>query len=118
MIINNLVLVIAAVFSNVFAQLSLKKASGLLIDSSTAWINNLHGIIYLFSGLLLYGLSFVLTLKIYKSNELSIISPIMMGMILVLTFIFSTIIFKEPATVKKIAGSLIIILGVVVISLK
>jgi len=116
--INNLYLVILAVFCNVFAQISLKKASASVLDCSGSWIFDTAGIFYLISGLLLYGISFVLTLKIYKSNELGIITPVMIGLIFLLTLFLSSLIFKEPLTAKKVIGSLLVICGVLVVSLK
>jgi drug/metabolite transporter (DMT)-like permease len=42
----------------------------------------------------------------------------MMGMIFIFTLIISLLIFNEPVTTKKIAGSFFIFIGVLIVSIK
>lgn len=118
MIINSFFWVVIAVLCNVLAQTSLKKASELLLDNKNTWIFNSSGLILVLFGMLCYSIAFFLTLKIYKSNELSVITPLMMGMIFIFTIIISILIFNEPVSTKKIAGSSLIIIGVLLVSIK
>jgi multidrug transporter EmrE-like cation transporter len=118
MIINSFLWVVIAVLCNVLAQTSLKKASALLVDATNTWIFNSSGVILVLFGIICYSIAFFLTLKIYKSNELSVITPVMMGMIFIFTLIISLLIFNEPVTTKKIAGSFFIFIGVLIVSIK
>ena len=67
-------------------------------------------------GLALYGLSFVLTIRIYASYPLSVISPIMAGAIFSLVSLASVIFFSEPLTLQKVGGIALIVAGMAVIS--
>jgi multidrug transporter EmrE-like cation transporter len=116
MMINGFSMVLLAIVCNVVAQCSLKMASSLLINGKNVWNLNFNGSLYLLFGALFYVMTFILALKIYKNNELSVIAPVMMGLIFVFTFLSSILIFKEHVTARKIAGAIIVILGAAILS--
>lgn len=100
---------LAAISCNVAAQVLMKFASrgGF----------NLRDITYLFSlpvlaSIVLYGLSFLLTLQVFSSNALSIASPLMAGISFIGIGIASWYFFSEDMTMTKVAGMLVIALGI------
>jgi small multidrug resistance pump len=69
-------------------------------------------------GLFCYVASFLLWLNILQNNQLTYIIPIATGIGTILILISGVVIFKEVVTPLKIAGILLIIIGVFLINLK
>ncbi len=117
--ILNIFLICIAVLCNVFAQVSIKQASkGAFLNNSVSLLSIKTAILnpFIWLGIILYFISFVLSVFIYKKFELSIISPIMMSMIYVLIIVVSYFIFSEQISTGKIIGSLVIISGIIIMA--
>ena len=67
-------------------------------------------------GLALYGLSFVLTVRVYADYPLGIISPLMAGAVFLLINLFSAFVFHEPMTLMKLLGIMLIVAGIALLS--
>lgn len=100
-----------AVLCNVSAQVALKMGATTEVTRLQTWLSPA-----ILIGLALYGLSFVLTIRIYASFPLSVISPIMAGAIFSLVALASVVFFAEPLTVQKVGGIALIVAGMAVIS--
>lgn len=100
-------LIALAILMNVGAQLSIKFAGGgparsLLQQLLSPW---------LLLALFLYGLSFLLTVRIYAVNQLSVAAPFMAACTFMLIYLLSYLLFTEPLTLTKSAGLVLIVLG-------
>ncbi len=69
-----------------------------------------------FLGFLLYVISFLLWQKIISSNDISIIVPILTGIVQIIVLIIGIIVFKENISILSIIGGIIIVVGIVIIS--
>ena len=110
--------VILLIFFNTFAQLTLRKGM-MNIDVSVLSISTLREIlssIYIWVGLLTYGLGFSLFLYTLSKFEVSYIYPIIMSSVFVVLLILSSIFLNETITLKKMLGIIIISAGIFVIS--
>ncbi len=102
--------ILAAVICNVAAQIALKAGA----TTDIRWQHYLSP--YPLIGLALYGASFVLTLRIYADYPLSVISPLMAGAIFMLISLASALFFGEAITLHKIAGIVLIVAGIALLS--
>jgi|YelNatPaOPRAMG01_1025707.scaffolds.fasta_scaffold47651_2 drug/metabolite transporter (DMT)-like permease len=118
--LSNILLILVAVLCNVFAQFSIKMISFSGEKKiSIASFSSLFSLLlnkYLWLSLLLYGISFILTIKIYAHYELSIIIPIMMTLIFISIMLVSAFILKEAITLQKIIGIFVLSIGIYIIS--
>ena len=71
--------------------------------------------IYLFLGFALYGIGALLMLQAYKYGELSVLQPIL-SIGYCLSLFLGYVVLGEVLSVEKIMGTILIILGVVLIS--
>ena len=101
-----------AITFNVGAQILIKLGSSKDINISSM-LN-----IKILAALILYGLSFLFTTKIYAHFELSTISPIMAGITFILICASSSIVFSEAISLEKISGILLICGGIWLLSQK
>jgi multidrug transporter EmrE-like cation transporter len=69
-------------------------------------------------GIICYALSFLMWLSIIKDNNLSYIYPIANGLVTILTVLGGIYIFKEKINIIQVIGTILIILGVLLINLK
>ena len=103
----------------VSAQLSLRVGAERMWSSSfslgilTEPLKN----IFLFTGLLLYAISFFLYVFILSKLQLNVVYPVATGTILVLITAFSYFFLKETLTVIQIVGIAAILVGVILILL-
>lgn len=97
-------LALLAVVLNVAAQLALKLANGNLMS----W--------QLGSALVFYCASFLLTLKIYAVNALSLAAPLMAGLTFVLTPLAAVLMLGEQLGGGRLLGIGLILAGILVIS--
>jgi multidrug transporter EmrE-like cation transporter len=104
-------LILLAVLCNAGAQVALKTGSTGELSNWRGWLH--PGILF---GLALYGVSFVLTVRVYAVNALSVISPLMAGAIFVLISLAARLMFGEPFTLGKTAGMLLILAGIMLLS--
>ncbi len=107
---EGLIWVVAAILCNATAQLTLK--AGAVAD--LRWQIFLTP--SLLTGVVLYGISFLLTIKIYAKYPLSVISPLMAGAIFMLVSLGSALFFSEPVTLQKTIGIVLILAGIGVLA--
>jgi drug/metabolite transporter (DMT)-like permease len=114
-------LVILAAFLNTIANMMIKTGAnkiGNIPDNTGEIIPFLARILgnwFLIFGLGVFGISFLLWVLILNKVQLSAAAPLMStGYVFIL--IMSYFLFKEPITLTKAAGIMIIFLGVVVIT--
>lgn len=70
------------------------------------------------TGVILYGISFLLYMYLISKYELGYIIPLTTALVYVLVFFASYTIFKESFTLLKIAGITLIVVGVLLLNLK
>lgn len=108
----NIVLIIAYVLFAVLGS-TLLKYGGIaevkkflipLININVSWITLL--------GFISYGISFIVYTILLNKYDLSIISPITVALVYIFLMVTAFVIFKEPLTVKKILGSSLILVGI------
>lgn len=104
-------LIMIAVLCNAGAQVCLKL--GAPADGSQ-WHDSIN--IAVISGLLLYIVSFVLTIRIYSYFPLSVISPVMAGAIFVAVSIAASLLLAEPIGLAKVAGMILILFGIILLT--
>jgi len=104
-------LILLAVLCNAGAQVALKAGSGGALATLRDWLG--PGILL---GLGLYCVSFVLTVRVYAVNPLSVVSPFMAGAIFLLITLAARAFFDEPFTLGKTAGMLLIVAGIILLS--
>ena len=69
-------------------------------------------------GLLSYVCSFLMYMFLISKFDMTYIVPVTTGITYILTFILAVLIFKEAITVNKVIGSVLILMGVLVINMK
>lgn len=70
-----------------------------------------------FLGLLLYLCSFLLWQRLIVKYDLSIMVPIVTGIVQVLVLIIGKVVFKESLSIISMIGAIFIILGIVLMAL-
>jgi len=116
--VNYLILGISILLA-VTGQLLMKK--GMMLFGTFSVTQLIHKLIpmfmnpYVFFGFAAFGLSSIFWLVVLSRMELSLVYP-MVSVAYVLVAIFSWIFFKENLTAIRVAGILVIILGVILIS--
>jgi multidrug transporter EmrE-like cation transporter len=103
--------VVIAILCNVSAQVALKMGANTELGRWQTWLSPA-----IIIGLGLYGLSFILTIRIYANYPLSVISPIMAGAIFILISLASAVLFAEPLSFQKIGGFALIVAGIAILS--
>ena len=69
-------------------------------------------------GFIFYIISFLLWQKIIVSNNISVIVPVLTGIVQVIVFLAAIFIFKETITVYKVLGIFFIVIGIILLSIK
>jgi multidrug transporter EmrE-like cation transporter len=102
-----------AVICNVGAQLAMKYAGREQEVGKTlaAWLSP-----WLLSAVVLYGLSFLLTVRVYAANPLSVASPTMAGCTFLLIALTSWLVLGEGLGYQKLAGIGLIFIGIAVLT--
>lgn len=108
---KHLVWVALAVLLNAGAQIALKMGASQPIDRLETWFS-----LPIIAGLVLYAVSFVLTIKIYAYYPLSVISPAMAGAIFVVITLASYLFFAESVNLTKLAGIGFVVAGISLLS--
>lgn len=104
---------LVSVLCNVGAQLAMKyggqvpSASDALAPWRSPW---------LLGAVMLYGLSFLLTVKVVAVNPLSVASPAMAGSTFFLVTLMSWLLLGESMGLQKLAGITLIVGGIVLLS--
>jgi len=99
-------MVLGAAFLGAIGQILFKKGA----EQFTLSLQILKNF-YFIGGGLLYVVALIITMFAYKKAQVSVLYPII-AFSYIFTIVFAGIFLKEPITWQKIAGSLIIILGV------
>lgn len=108
---NHLLWVMLAVLCNAGAQVALKMGSSQPLSHWQTWLS-----LPILTGLFLYAVSFILTIKIYAYYPLSVISPAMAGAIFIAITFASYLVFAEPVTLTKLAGIVFVVAGIGLLS--
>lgn len=114
---NNIVLIITSIAMGAVGQILLKVGANRL-NNITLTINGLLSIAknyYILFGLVLFGTSFLLWVKVLTRNDLSYVYP-MVSLSYVIIILASRFLFNEPFTTNKIVGIAAIIGGVFIIN--
>ena len=69
-------------------------------------------------GLLLYIVSFLIYMGLISKNQLSYLIPLITGAVYLLTMFSSVIIFKEQIHFFQLAGSVLILFGLILMNIK
>jgi multidrug transporter EmrE-like cation transporter len=101
---------------NTFALLLLKMAGKNMTPNLSLWLFLHKSGLLVIGGMFLYGLSFILTIKILADNAFLTAVPIFVGINFFFTVLVSLFIFKEPIMFSSLAGIGFIFLGVWLIS--
>lgn len=106
------------VTANIFLKSGVKSIGGisgnkasLILELSKAIFNP-----YIIGGLVLYGLSFVIWLRVLSFNDLSRAYPIFATIVFLLTTVGSAIFLKEHITLLRIVGISVMLLGIFIVS--
>lgn len=102
-------LVLMGIIASAVAQILLKISANKSEDTLNLYLNH-----YILGGIFFYGISFLIYIYILKKFPLSSISPIMVGGTTALIVIASYFL-GESITLFKLAGILLIILGISII---
>lgn len=78
----------------------------------------LHPTVLNVTGVILYGISFILYTYLVSKNDLGYIIPVTTALVYVLVFVASFAVFKEPFSPIKILAIALIIAGVILLNLK
>ena len=90
-------------------------------DFSIAFTSNKMSVVLNYKailGLLCYVFSFLLYMGLVSKFDLSYIVPITQGIIYILIFISSIAIFKEKITIQAFIGTVMVILGIILLNIK
>lgn len=71
---------------------------------------------FIISGLVLYGLSFVIWLRVLSFNDLSRAYPIFATVVFLLTTLGSAIFLKENVSSARIVGIIIMLVGIYIVA--
>jgi len=105
-------LALIAVVCNVGAQLAIKSAGERVTATGgiTAWLDPILAL-----AVALYGLSFLLTVKVFAVNPLTIAAPIMAGGSFALVALAGSWLLGETPGLVRLGGMAMIVLGIVLI---
>ena len=74
--------------------------------------------LYTIGGIIFYGISFLVYMYLISRYDLGYIIPLTTALVYVLIFTTSFFIFKETFSIYKIAGILLLLLGLLLINIK
>ncbi|HJU70984.1 MAG TPA: SMR family transporter [Paucimonas sp.] len=102
-----------AVLCNAGAQLSMKYAGAAPqpMDSIAFWLSP-----WLLAAIALYGLSFLLMVRVFAVNPLSIATPVMAGCTFLLVTLAGWLLLGESLGYQKLAGIGCIFFGIVLLA--
>ncbi len=113
---------IASVFLNVTANILLKKgvvAAGGVSGHKAALVAEVTKTLfspYIIIGLVLYGLSFLIWLRVLTFNDLSRSYPIFASIVFLFTTIGSMLFLKENISLARIVGIVVILVGIYIVA--
>jgi len=119
---NFYALLLVSVTFNVTANILLKTAvtrTGGISAETSHIITNIFKVAsspYLIVGLTLYGLSFLIWLRVLTFNDLSRSYPIFATIVFLMTTIGSVIFLKEHVSIIRIVGIAVMLTGIFIVS--
>ena len=119
---NFYALLLVSVTFNVTANILLKtgviKTGGISSDATDIITNVLKVAVspYIVTGLVLYGLSFLIWLRVLSFNDLSRSYPIFATIVFLMTTIGSVIFLKEHVSIIRIVGIAVMLTGIFIVS--
>src|SRR3989338_63612 len=119
---NFYALLLVSVTFNVTANILLKtgviKTGGISSDATDIITNVLKVAVspYIVTGLTLYGLSFLIWLRVLSFNDLSRSYPIFSTIVFLMTTIGSVIFLKEHVSIIRIVGIAFMLTGIFIVS--
>lgn len=114
---SNLLLILTSVIMGAIGQILLKFGANIIGDLKF----NMQGFIsiitnyFIIGGLILFGTSFLLWIKVLTKNSLSYVYP-MVSLSYIIIVLASRFMFNEPFSSNKIIGIVAIIIGVFLIN--
>ena len=111
-----------SVISNATANLLLKagveRLGGFTLDKANLIVELLKAFFnpFIIGGLMLYGFSFILWLKVLTTSDLSRSYPIFVTFVFILTTLGSARLFGETISALRIVGMIIAVIGIYVIA--
>lgn len=114
---QNIILILASIIMGAVGQILLKVGANRL-DGIALTLSGLLSIArnsYILIGLVLFGTSFLLWVKVLTRNDLSYVYP-MVSLSYIIIILASRFLFGEPFTTNKIIGIAAIISGVFIIN--
>ena len=119
---NFYALLLVSVTFNVTANILLKTAvikTGGVSAEATQILTNILKVAfspYLIVGLTLYGLSFLIWLRVLTFNDLSRAYPIFATIVFLMTTLGSIIFLKENITLVRVVGIAIMLIGIFIVA--
>ncbi|MEN3007548.1 SMR family transporter [Pseudothermotoga sp.] len=116
---KQLFMLIVALFMNALANVFVKLSTTKLLrdEGLVQFILNAVRNVYVWVGLVCFGIAFVLYTFSLTKFKLSIAYPIMTSAGFVIVSLFSHFLFKENLTLLKIIGMMVIAVGIWLVSL-
>lgn len=114
---SNILLILSSIIMGAIGQILLKLGANKIdnLGLNVAGFISLVTNYYVMSGLVLFGTSFLLWIKVLTKNNLSYVYP-MVSLSYIIIVVASKFLFNEQFTYNKIIGILAIIIGVIFIN--
>ena len=114
-------LIVSVIFNtsaNMLLKAGVEKLGGFTLSKTNLVSDLIRAITnpFIVAGLILYGLSFILWLKVLSTNDLSKVYPIFVTFVFILTTIGSAKLFGEHISELRIVGLAIAIVGISLIA--
>jgi len=106
------------VTANILLKTGVIKTGGISSDATDIITNVLKVAVspYIVTGLTLYGLSFLIWLRVLSFNDLSRSYPIFATIVFLMTTIGSVIFLKEHVSIIRIVGIAVMLTGIFIVS--
>jgi multidrug transporter EmrE-like cation transporter len=106
---KQVLLIVTSILFSVLAQIVIKFAgrSGVGAGGLASWLSP-----WLLLAVFSYGLSFLLTVRIFAENKLSSVVPLMAGATFMLVSLAGVMLFGESLSARKIAGTAAVLVGI------
>ena len=88
------------------------------VVSISAGVFNLKMSLLSILGLVCYLCSFLMYMFLISKFDISYIVPVTTGIVQVATFILAVLIFKEAVTTPKVAATILILIGIIIMNIK
>jgi len=110
--------VICNVSANILLKFGVTKAGGFTLSQSTIVADFIKTALnpFIMGGLVLYGFSFIVWLRVLTISDLSKSYPIFVTIVFILTTVGSVLFLKESVSVMRLLGITILIAGVFLVA--